>query len=251
MRYSLTPGGPAKYRLIADDIRHQIQRGTLRPGDELPTADQLAERYQVTRPTIQAAFRALRALGLLETGPGRPAIVRARPRPQPIRRPGPGDPATPPGAVEHVDYTGTGIPPATVAALLGLDHGQGTFQRTSTLTAPSGHPIRRQSAYIAPYFMGSSERYSAYDPIDDLPALMRASHRGDWPETDTATITSARMPTPEEAAALAMSDGVPLLVVCVAEHTAGKRELPLYVLEYCWPADRYEIHESTADPARS
>ena len=40
---------------------------------------------------------------------------------------------------------------------------------------------------------------------------------------------------------------MPLLVVCVAEHTTGEHELPLYVLESCWPADRYEVHEPTAE----
>lgn len=46
---------------IADDLRSQIDRGELLPGDQLPTIQQLCDRYNVSRATV------LKVLGILES----------------------------------------------------------------------------------------------------------------------------------------------------------------------------------------
>lgn len=66
------------YTQIADDLRAQISAGTLRPGDDVPTEAELAERWHTSRGPIRNALAALRAEGLIETGRGRPARVVAR-----------------------------------------------------------------------------------------------------------------------------------------------------------------------------
>lgn len=68
----------AVYTQIADDLRAQITSGILRPGDDVPTEAELAERWRTSRGPIRNALAALRGEGLIETGRGRPARVVAR-----------------------------------------------------------------------------------------------------------------------------------------------------------------------------
>lgn len=68
----------AVYTQIADDLRAQIAAGTLRPGDDVPTESELAERWHTSRGPIRNALAALRSEGLIETGRGRPARVVSR-----------------------------------------------------------------------------------------------------------------------------------------------------------------------------
>ena len=60
---------------IAHDLRERIVSGQLRPGDDVPTEAELAERWQTSRGPIRNALAALRAEGLVETTRGRPARV--------------------------------------------------------------------------------------------------------------------------------------------------------------------------------
>lgn len=68
----------AVYIQIADDLRARIAEGTLRPGDDVPTESELADRWHTSRGPIRNALAALRSEGLIETGRGRPARVVAR-----------------------------------------------------------------------------------------------------------------------------------------------------------------------------
>lgn len=65
----------AVYTQIADDLRGQISSGALRPGDDVPTEAELAERWSTSRGPIRNALAALRAEGLIQTHRGRPARV--------------------------------------------------------------------------------------------------------------------------------------------------------------------------------
>jgi GntR family transcriptional regulator, transcriptional repressor for pyruvate dehydrogenase complex len=51
---------------IIDQIRGFIASGELRPGDQLPSERELAERFQVSRASIREALTALQVMGLLE-----------------------------------------------------------------------------------------------------------------------------------------------------------------------------------------
>lgn len=65
----------AVYTQIADELRAQIQAGILRPGDDVPTEAELAERWRTSRGPIRNALAALKSEGLIDTGRGRPARV--------------------------------------------------------------------------------------------------------------------------------------------------------------------------------
>ena len=59
-------GGPpaAKRQRIVEDVRQAVAAGALRPGDQLPSEDQLANRYDTSRATIRRALTEIRELGL-------------------------------------------------------------------------------------------------------------------------------------------------------------------------------------------
>jgi DNA-binding transcriptional MocR family regulator len=64
------------YRQIADDLHQQIEAGTLASGSQLPTVQDLCDRYGASRNTARDAIGRLISLGLVETRPGRGTFVR-------------------------------------------------------------------------------------------------------------------------------------------------------------------------------
>ncbi len=58
------------YEEVADQIKNTIFKGDLEPGDQLPSERELAETFNVGRPTIREALRTLGVLGLIESNPG-------------------------------------------------------------------------------------------------------------------------------------------------------------------------------------
>ncbi|AFC28324.1 GntR family transcriptional regulator [Paenibacillus mucilaginosus 3016] len=65
------------YEAIAEQIKDQIVSGQLQPGDKLPSAKELSERYEVGRSTVREALSALKAMGLVEIHQGEGSYVRA------------------------------------------------------------------------------------------------------------------------------------------------------------------------------
>jgi GntR family transcriptional regulator len=63
------------YRMIADDLRGQIDTGGLEPGQQLRTETELVEHYGASRNTVRDAIRWLINLGLVETRPGQGTFV--------------------------------------------------------------------------------------------------------------------------------------------------------------------------------
>jgi GntR family transcriptional regulator, transcriptional repressor for pyruvate dehydrogenase complex len=63
---------------IVDEIERQIAGGTLREGDRLPSANELAATLGVSRASLREALHRLSALGLVDIQHGRGTFVRAR-----------------------------------------------------------------------------------------------------------------------------------------------------------------------------
>jgi DNA-binding FadR family transcriptional regulator len=61
---------PKTSELIAAQLRRQVVRGTVKPGDKLPPETRLMEQFGVSRPTIREAFRILETEGLIVVRPG-------------------------------------------------------------------------------------------------------------------------------------------------------------------------------------
>ncbi|MBZ6204682.1 GntR family transcriptional regulator [Streptomyces olivaceus] len=72
--------GPYGASRLEAEIQAAIDRGDLRPGDQMPTTSELADRYAVNKNTVSRAISALKAAGVL-TGPaGGRTWVRVRPQ---------------------------------------------------------------------------------------------------------------------------------------------------------------------------
>ncbi len=68
------------YQGIVAQIEGLLERGEIKPGDQLPPERQLAEQFQVSRASVREALRSLELLGVVETRAGGGTFVRmARP----------------------------------------------------------------------------------------------------------------------------------------------------------------------------
>jgi GntR family transcriptional regulator len=63
------------YRRIAEDLRQEIESGTLAPGSQLPTEIELRDKHNASRNTIRDAVKWLMSRGLVETRPGQGTFV--------------------------------------------------------------------------------------------------------------------------------------------------------------------------------
>jgi integrase/DNA-binding transcriptional regulator YhcF (GntR family) len=63
------------FKRIAADLRGAISCGALRPGDQLPTVEQLKDRYQVSTGTANRAISELKTEGLVTASRGHRAVV--------------------------------------------------------------------------------------------------------------------------------------------------------------------------------
>ncbi|MDD9920076.1 MAG: GntR family transcriptional regulator, partial [Alphaproteobacteria bacterium] len=63
-------------RYICDTLRGMIASGQLKPGDRLPTEEELCKHFKVSRTTLREAVQMLRFSGLLRVSPGRGSYVQ-------------------------------------------------------------------------------------------------------------------------------------------------------------------------------
>jgi GntR family transcriptional regulator len=66
------------YLQIADDLEEQIRSGVLSPGSQLPTEDDLRDKYRSSRNTVRDAIKRLVGQGLVETRPGQGTFVTTK-----------------------------------------------------------------------------------------------------------------------------------------------------------------------------
>jgi DNA-binding FadR family transcriptional regulator len=66
---------PRKNEIVAAEIRDYILEHGLRPGDRLPTEDEFADLFGVSRVSVREATRGLAMLGVLDSAPRRGLTV--------------------------------------------------------------------------------------------------------------------------------------------------------------------------------
>ncbi|MFE9064892.1 GntR family transcriptional regulator [Streptomyces violaceusniger] len=76
---STDPSKAPPFKRIANELRAEILRGDLAPGDKLPSQDQLEQRFEVSRATVRKGVAVLAAEGLVTTSQGKHSTVRERP----------------------------------------------------------------------------------------------------------------------------------------------------------------------------
>jgi GntR family transcriptional regulator len=72
------PGPPQyPYVRVAEAIRERIRSGDLRPGEQVPSSQQISEQYGVSRSTGRRALDLLKEWGLTEALPGLGTFVKS------------------------------------------------------------------------------------------------------------------------------------------------------------------------------
>ena len=67
-----------KYRLVEKTVHEMIENGTLKVGDQIPTEEELCERFGFSRMTVSKALNNLSVGGYIERVPGRGSFVARR-----------------------------------------------------------------------------------------------------------------------------------------------------------------------------
>jgi len=235
-----------RYQQIAATLRAQIESGALAPGDPLPSEAEMLELFDVSRITIRNAIKLLRAAGLITTEQGRP--TRVRPNfggldAQPFAF----DPAirrTDDGAsfITWDSQDWSSIEPdshyrATVgqhARALNLAAAEPVFILERHLQQQRGGVQATHRLFI-PFATAARHELLSQNPFrspgETYRTLVEGGERLHWSDS-----TAALMPAPDDAATLAIPDGVPLFLH--TRITYGNGDRPLLLEETRLPADR-------------
>ncbi len=60
-----------KYQIIINDLKEKVSRKEIRPGDLLPSINEISSRHRVAKETVVKAYRSLRQAGLIDSVPGK------------------------------------------------------------------------------------------------------------------------------------------------------------------------------------
>jgi GntR family transcriptional regulator len=236
------------YRQIADQLRDAIARGEFPAGAKLPSERVLMERYQTSRVTVRQAIAVLGAEGLINVEHGRGVFVRTRP---PLRRLG----RERLGRTEREAGKGAflsdalaagreasaevevarGSAPADVAERLHLSEGELALIRRRRMLA-DGQPVQLATSYLPLRLVEGTQIEQVNTGSGGIYArLEELGHRLGRFQEDV----SARMPLPDEARALRLSTGMP--VIRVVRTAFDEQGAPVEVNDMVLAADRYEL----------
>lgn len=236
------------YRQIADQLRNAITRGEFTPGAKLPSERVLMDRYQTSRVTVRQAIAVLGAEGLIDVEHGRGVFVRSRP---PLRRlgrerlgrrereAGKGaflSDAMAAGREASAEVeVARGVAPPEVAERLHLSQGDQVLIRRRRMLA-DGQPVQLATSYLPLQLVEGTQIEQADTGTGGTYArLEELGHRLGRFQEDL----SARMPLPDEARALRIGAGVP--VIRVVRTAFDQQGVPVEVNEMVLAADRYEL----------
>ncbi len=248
----------SQFRQIADLLRDAIERGEYAPGSLLPSEPELAERYRVSRPTINRAVTILRGEGLVRVERGRGTVVREIPV---IRR------ASVTRYLRSARERGGGrgafdseiralgmtprsdvdieraVPPARVARALGLPEGEpNVIVRTRRMYADD-IPVQLAPSYI-PLDIAEGTRIAERDSGPGG-IISRFAELG-YAQARITESVRVRRPTEEEGRFLRLEEDQPVIEIWHVGWTADDRPVEvcvhtvpayLWVLDYEWPID--------------
>ena len=236
------------YQRIAAELRDTISSGQLPPGGQLPTEQELGERYQVSRNTVRLALGLLANEGIITSTPGRGTFVRDRAmltfhasRAEAADRP---DDQKSDAYVTEVGQQGrepsqdfeTRIVPAplAVAERLQVDEDEAIALRR-LVRYVDGQPWSIQDSS---YPMDIAQECGLLVPHDLPRGTIRAMAEHGHIEVGHRDEITTRMPTPDEARTLDLGTGVPVLVYV---RTAYTKDRPLRLSETVFAGDRNRL----------
>jgi GntR family transcriptional regulator len=237
------------YRRIADALRVAIESGDLAPGDKVPSETELMSRYGVAGGTVRQAIGVLRGEGVVVAEHGRGVFVRARPRIRRLsydrfarRHRAEGKAAYLAEAEQEnatprvdVQFVGRGPVDADAADRLGVERDARVLVRRR-LYFSDEQPTEIATSYV------SWELADGTPIVDENPGpggiYARIEEQGHQLGHFTEEVT-ARMPTPDEAAALRLAPGTPVfrLLRCAYDEQGD----PVEVCDTVMSADEWVL----------
>jgi DNA-binding GntR family transcriptional regulator len=239
MPYEYTP---PKYARVVAEIQRRIESGEYPPGSMLPSEHQIADEFQIARPTAVRALRVLRQDGWIDTQQGKGSFVRGRPALAGLESQRPGeealnrDESTEPG--ELID-AGITTPPARVAALLGLDDEQGALARRR-LVRRDGEASEIVTWWV-PVALADGTDLSGEKPIAGGVRAHLARRKNAGVDHVVEQVV-ARHPAGQEAKLLGVGKTAAMLALYVTGRDASGAAV--LVLELVMPGDRHELEDA-------
>jgi GntR family transcriptional regulator len=230
-----------KYERLVRVLRSRIEDGTYLPGTLLPSQNDLVREFGVSRPTVIEALRVLRQEGWLDTQTGRGSFVRGRVPRDTAAHEHPGQSLLERAESDlAADLLQAGIvaAPARVIALLDLPAGSKAFLRQYVLNDVE-EPTELISAWF-PLDLATGTALTSPEPMQE--GIRRHLQQRKGVRLDHAVErVIARAANADEAAALHIPQGAPVLNVLVTGHDANgiARQLVDAVL----PGDRHELKD--------
>jgi GntR family transcriptional regulator len=243
---------------IADDIRVQIEKGVLQPGDSLPPLHELAERWSCSITSARNAITLLKTQGLITGGRGKAPVVRvpsrrvvrtsARHQAEKDRAIAPAGERVVHGEAEddlglplddvdfRADYL---LMPATeeLAAVFGCQPGENLLRKQYEARDRSGWTRYSFSVSYVPARLLESRPELLSSECEPWPGGHQHQFRMVGIEiAEIVDEVNARMPTTVEAQRWGLEDGVPLLVVRRISIDTDGRVVEVSDAQY--PADR-------------
>lgn len=244
------------YKQIADELRRRIESGQLRPGDRLPSEAELVSDFEVAQGTIRQSIALLRAEGLVLAEHGRGVFVRPRPKIRRLahdrfarRHRDAGKAAYLVEAEkEHAEprvdvfFVGEEAASQQVAERLRVDLGAPILVRRRRYLS-DGEPTELASSFI-PWDLAQGTPMTEVNPGPGG-IYARIEEQGRRLGRFTEDVT-ARMPTPDEARALRLSSGTPVLTLVRVAYDVDER--PVEMCDTVMSADRFLLsYELPAD----
>jgi GntR family transcriptional regulator len=250
--------GVALWRQIADQLRGRIRSGELKPGHRMPSEAELVEAYGVARTTVRLALKQLAEDGLVYATQGRGTYVADKPT---LRYP-----ASTSHSRSRREATATDVHQAdlaeqgrtgdhtidvevlrasdSIAARLELEEGADQVLVRRRVHYVDGQPSHIGDTYYpAELVTGSDIATPGQLDRGGNRVLAELGHEVIRRRDEIRT----RMPTPEEAQALRIAGGVPVLFTLRTGYDAADKPVALYW--GVWPGDRhvldYEVDTTT------
>jgi GntR family transcriptional regulator len=238
------------YRQIAGVLRDAIERGELAPGDRLPSESELMRRFNVAQGTVRNALGLLRGEGLVVAEHGRGVYVRTRPR---LRRLGHDRFARRHREAGKAAYLAESeaedVKPTVEVFFVGPEKADAAIAERLTVKTGSRVLVRRRRYLSDDHPTELATSYIPWELAEGTPMveenpgpggvyarIEEAGHRLDHFDEEI----TARMPTPEEAKALRLAAGTPVLtLVRTAFDALGE---PVEVCDTVMSADMYLLH---------
>jgi GntR family transcriptional regulator len=238
------------YGRIVNDLREGVLSGRFEADSQLPSENELAAEYQVSRPTVRRALALLRSEGLIVTKQGRGAFVRPAGqvgitvtgsnyrKHRALGLSGFNAQAMEQGQRARQEILEAGVipAPAEIAMRLDVDAGTDVVVRRRVFWLEEQPAAITDSYYPASWAAGTALERSgrvkggAHALIEDPDGPIRRHVARSVDEI------AGRMPTPDEARVLRLSPGVPVFRVLRTVYDSEDRPV--------------EVQDSICDAAR-